>query len=237
MLEVSELNFKSSDRFRFFELGRSYLSDDLNYSKEALQFGAAFFDKEKNCFLDLTNTISNLLSSLNLSFEFVERNEKFQNPLFPKDWMGAHPFEYSNIRIHGKFVGAIFSVHPLLLRNFKIKGSLSYCILDLSIFDNMKLKDKTKYKPLNKFPTSSFDWTVTMPSYSSIVEAINAAKKVKLNELKSVEILDIFQQVNQKYVTLRATLADECATLNPELLKKAELSLIDATNKAGFILK
>jgi phenylalanyl-tRNA synthetase beta subunit len=60
---------------------------------------------------------------------------------------------------------------------------------------------------------------------------------VKLKELQSVQILDIFPNENQKFVTIRAVLADETATLSSELLKQAEVALIDATTKAGFNLK
>jgi phenylalanyl-tRNA synthetase beta subunit len=55
--------------------------------------------------------------------------------------------------------------------------------------------------------------------------------------LQSVQILDIFHNENVKYVTIRAVLADDSATLNSELLKQAEIALIDATTKAGFNLK
>jgi phenylalanyl-tRNA synthetase beta chain len=137
----------------------------------------------------------------------------------------------------GKFAGAIFSVHPLVLRNLKIKGHVTICLFDLSIFENFSAKDKTKYKPLSKFPHSSFDWTVVVPAEKQVAEVLNAAKKVKLKELQSVQILDIFPNETQKFVTIRAVLADETATLNSELLKQAESALIDATTKAGFNLK
>ena len=68
-------------------------------------------------------------------------------------------------------------------------------------------------------------------------EVLGACKKVKLKELKDVQILDIFSNENKKFVTIRATLADEAQTLTSELLKQAETALIDATSKAGFNLK
>ena len=185
----------------------------------------------------MSNVMTNLLSSLNLSFEFTERNTKFTNPLVPSKWLGNHPFEFINIRVMGKNCGAIFSIHPLILRNLKIKGHLTLAIFDLSIFENYSAKDKTKYKPLSKFPSSSFDWTVVVPADVAVAEVLLAAKKVKIKELQSLQILDIFSNEAEKYVTIRAVLADETATLNSELLKQAEIALIDATSKAGFNMK
>jgi phenylalanyl-tRNA synthetase beta chain len=237
LLEVSETNAKSFERFRFFELGRAYNDDPKTFAKEALHLGAVFADKEENPFKDMINTVSNLLSSLNISFDFVERNAKFTNPLVPTEWIGNHPFEYFNIRVMGKFAGAIFSVHPLVLRQLKVKGHVTMAVFDLSIFDNYSAKDKTKYKPLSKFPSSTFDWTVVTNAETLASEVLAACKKMKVKELKEVQILDIFSNENKKFVTIRATLADETQTLTSEVLKLAETALIDATTKAGFNLK
>lgn len=237
LLEVCETNTKNFERFRFFELGRAYTADEKTFSKEALHLGAVFVDKDKNPYVDMINVITNLLSGLNVTPEFVERNAKFENPLIPTEWIGNHPFEYQNIRVMGKFLGVVFSVHPLVLRNLKIKGNVTVCIFDLSMFENFSAKDKTKYKPLSKFPNSTFDWTVVANIETLASEVLNSCKKVKLKELKNVEILDIFTNENKKFVTIRATLADEAQTLTSEFLKQAEIALIDATSKAGFNLK
>lgn len=237
LLEVCETNAKNFDRFRFFELGRAYTEDQKSFAKEALHLGAVFADKDKNPYVDMINVVNNLFSSLNLSAEFVERNAKFSNPLVPSEWIGNHPFEFQNIRVMGKFVGAVFSVHPMVLRSLKVKGHVCICLFDLSLFENFSAKDKTKYKPLSKFPSSTFDWTVVAGSDVLASEVLAPCKKVKLKELKEVQILDIFESENKKFVTIRATLADEAQTLTSELLKQAEVALIDATTKAGFNLK
>ena len=237
LLEICETNSKNFERFRFFELGRSYTEDAKTFSKEALHLGAVFADKDKNPYVEMVNVITNLLSSLNVSPEFTERNVKFENPLVPSEWIGNHPFEFQNIRVMGKFLGVVMSVHPLVLRNLKIKGHVTIALFDLSMFENFSAKDKTKYKPLNKFPNSTFDWTVIAAAETLSSEVLNACKKVKLKELKDVQILDVFSNENKKFITVRATLADEAQTLTSEFLKQAEVALIDATTKAGFNLK
>lgn len=237
LLEVCEKNIKHYDRFRFFEIGRAYQEDVKTFSKESLHLGAVFVDKDKNPFIDLMNVATNLLTSLNLNPEFVEMNSNFENALVPSEWIGIHPFEYQNIRVMGKFAGVIFSVHPLVLRNLKIKGHVTVFLFDLSLFTNYSAKDKTKYKPLNKFPISTFDWTVVAGADSLASEVLNACKKVKLKELRDVQILDVFESENKKFFTLRATLLDEAQTMTTEVLKSAENALVDATSKAGFNLK
>jgi len=237
LLDISETNAKNYDRSRFFELGRAYTENAENFAIENLHLGAVFQDKDKNQFVEMTNVISNLLSSLNLSYEFTERNPKFINKLVPADWLGNHPFEFSNIKIMGKNLGVIFSVHPLILRNLKIKGHVTIALFDLSLFENFSSKDKTKYKPLSKFPSSYFDWTVAIPEDMAVSEVLSAAKKAKTKVLQSLQVLDLFSNESNKYLTIRAVLADESATLNTDILKQAELALVEATTLAGFCLK
>lgn len=236
-LEAAALNAKNFEQYRFFEVGRSYHSDEKEFSTEGTRLGITFFDKKETPFMDLTNLVSNLLSSLNISFELVKANPKFPNPFLPSEWIGSHPFEVHHLKVMGKMQGVIFSVHPIVLRNLKMKGNLAICIFDLSIFEKQSFKDKTKYKPLQKFPASTFDWSVVASINTEVEAIVSVAKKVKLKELQSVQVLDVFPMGEEKSVTLRATLADEAATLSGEFLKGAEQMLVDSTSKAGYPLK
>jgi phenylalanyl-tRNA synthetase beta chain len=236
-LEALELNAKYSDRFRMFEIGRSYLADNANFSKESMQVCVGFFNKEESPFIDMLNTANSLLNSLGLSFDMLEPNPKFPSTVLPADWSGVHPVEVRNFRVMGKISASIFSVHPVILKSLKVKGHYTFFILDLSAVAELSLKDKTKYKSLNKFPSSSFDWTVCLNKDQYVGDVLKAAQKTKLKELESIEILDIYHTEEKKYVTLRAVLTDENATLSPEFLKSSEVTLIKSTSDAGFELK
>lgn len=236
-LEAAALNAKNFDQYRFFEIGRSYHADEKDFSTEGTRLAITFFDKKETPFMDLTNLVSNLLSSLNISFELAKANPKFPNPFLPSEWIGNHPFEVHHLKVMGKLQGVIFSVHPIVLRNLKIKGNLALCVFDLAIFERQAFKDKTKYKPLQKFPASTFDWSVVTSVNTEVEAIVAAAKKVKIKELQSVQVLDVFPMGEEKSVTLRATLMDETATLSGEFLKGAEQMLVDSTSKAGYPLK
>lgn len=236
-LEVSALNAKNYDQYRFFEIGRSYHSDEKNFSSEGSRLAVSFFDKRETPFMELTNLLVNLLTSLNISFEFTKANSKFPNPFLPSEWIGSHPFEVHHLKVMGKLQGVIFSVHPIVLRNLKIKGNLAMCIFDLAIFEKQSFKDKTKYRPLQKFPSSTFDWSVVASINTEVEAIVSVAKKTKLKELQSVQVLDVFPIGDEKSVTLRATLSDESSTLSGEFLKGAEQLLVDSTSKGGYPLK
>src|SRR5690606_29846101 len=99
--------------------------------------------------LDLVNTVERLLSTLNISANLGQKNEKFPNPVLPANWAGIHPHEYLNVQIMGKYCGVLNTIHPLVLKNFKMKGHLSLAIIDLTDLESRELKDKTKYLPIS----------------------------------------------------------------------------------------
>lgn len=234
VIEMAAQNQKNFDTFSFFELGRSY----LDFEKERSQIVIGMYSREKTRFIELENVVEKLLNTLNISFNFTAKNEKFANPLMPNDWTGVHPHEYQNIQIMGKFQGVITTVHPLVLKNFKMKGYLSLAVIDVTDIENRESKDKTKYQPLAKYPTSSSDFTVVMKKDLPAAAAISAVNSLKQKEIKSKAIVDIFSMNElEKSVSIRAVFEDREKTLSPETIKDLEQKIVQVLEKAGFPLK
>lgn len=239
LLDAVATNQKNSNQFRIFELGRSYFADEKSFSKEHSQLGVAFYNKDnKFNFLELTNTIERLLSSLNISYDLLKHNPKFKNNTLSRDWVGVHPFENLDIRIMGKIDGVITSIHPLVLRKLKIKGNVAIAIIDLSAFEERSIKDKIKYTPLPKFPGASFDCTVVIPKKDQVGKVLESLKKLKTKEITSVKIVDIFSLDDESNtVTLRANFLNPDKTLSSEVIRAAEEKIVDTLKTAGFPLK
>lgn len=238
LLEAAARNTKHYSDFSFFEIGRSYLPDAKNFSKENLQLGIVYYSKKDNKFLDLVNHIEKLLNYLKVPFNFLADAGKFNNECIPTSWSGCHPHEYLNVRIMGKMYGALTTVHPLTLRQFKIKGNLSIAIIDFSLIENNPPKEKFSYKPINKFPVSTFDCSVVADVNTPAEEVLNVLSKVKLKELTDKRIVDVFElDDGKKSVTLRTFFEDSTQTLSPEFIKNAEDQIVKALNQSGFPLK
>lgn len=237
-LEVASKNVKNFDHFRFFELGRSYHKGQKEFAKEKSILGICFYHQKENPFMELVNTTERMISALNLPATLNYKNEKFPSEVIPASWPGEHPIEYYDIRLMGKMKGSILSVHPLVLREFKIKGHLAIALIDLSDVENRELKDKVKYQALSKFPSSSFDWTVVVDSEQAIEDILITARKEKIKEMTDVFLVDVFQlNEKQKTVTLRATFQDPTKTLEGEFLTQARDKLVRRLDQAGFPLK
>ena len=233
-IELAFQNQKHFDSFSFFELGRSY----LDYTNERSQLLIGVFSKDSSCFVELENTVEKLLSALNISYAFTPRNEKFKNTVIPQEWTGLHPHEFMNIQIMGKYIGAMSTIHPIVLKNFKMKGFLSLAVIDITDLEARELKDKTKYSPIPKFPTSSCDFTVVMDKNLPAAAVISALSTLKVKEIKSKAIVDVFvMNETQKAVSLRTIFEDPEKTLSPEVIKELEGKIVQTLEKAGFPLR
>ncbi len=241
-LEVAALNTKNKEAFRLFELGRTYHHDDAVFSKERNILGICFYSKEKTPFLELVNEVKKLTSFLNIPNDLCGAHPKFKNSLVDEQWMGVHPQEFLNMRIMGKMNGALLSIHPLILRKFKIKGHLSMAFIDLSACSERAPKDKTSYKPLSKFPESRFDFTVTLKRTQSVDEVLSSLKKIKNKDLKEILVVDIYTPNNDEekdlqYVTMRTIFHNDQQTLPGETIKSYEESIISQLQKTSISLK
>jgi phenylalanyl-tRNA synthetase beta chain len=233
-IEMAALNQKNYDAFSFFELGRSY----LEYEKERSQLIIGFYSKDESRFIELENIVEKLLATININFNLTGKSEKFANPVMPSEWSGIHPHEYLNVQVMGKFAGALTTVHPLVLKNFKMKGFLSLAVIDITDFENREMKDKTKYKPISKYPTSSCDFTVVMKKDMPAAAAITALNSFKQKELKSKSIIDVFvMNEEEKSVSIRTVFEDTEKTLSAETIKEMEKKIVQVLEKAGFPLK
>lgn len=233
-LEMAAQNQKHYEDFSFFELGRSY----LDYDKERSHLLIGLYSREKSRFIELENTVEKLLATLNITYAFVPKSDKFTNSVIPKDWAGIHPHEHLNVQIMGKFLGSIVTVHPLVLKNFKMKGHLTLAVIDVTDLEARESKDKTKYTPISKFPSSSCDFTVVMKNEMPAASAIAALSGLKLKEFKSKSIVDVFKlDEEQKAVSIRTVFEDSEKTLAPETIKELEQKVIQVLEKAGFFLR
>jgi phenylalanyl-tRNA synthetase beta chain len=234
VLEMVSQNQKHYDAFSFFELGRSY----LDYEKERSQLVIGLYSKDQTRFLELVNTMEKLFSALNVSVNLGPKNEKFSNPVVPPQWVGVHPDEYLNVQVMGKYCGALTTVHPLVLKNFKMKGFLSLAVIDLTDIEAREAKDKTKYSPISKFPSSSCDFTVVMSKDAPAAAVITALNSLKQKEIKSKAIVDVFiMNETQKAVSIRTVFEDSEKTLSAETIKDLEHKIVQALDKAGFSLR
>ena len=237
-LEAVSKNAKNFEGCKFFEIGRTYHADDKDFRKEKSMIGLVHFSKEETPFMNLVNDTTRLLDSSNINYQLSEKHPKFKNNIVDEEWKGVHPFEFYNIRIQGKMDGVILSIHPIVLKSFKIKGHVSISLVDMSSFEDREVKDKTKYLPLPKFPGSTFDCTVVTNADTEVAKIVGALSKLKIKELQSTKVVDVFtMSETEKSVTLRSNFLDRNQTLSGDFITEASTKIVATLEKAGYPLK
>ncbi len=235
-LEMAALNQKNFDKFTAFEIGRSYQKCEKDFSDESNQVVIALFDKSRSRFVEALDLVEQLLSHIKINGRISPmRNE---HPLVDVNWKGLHPHETQDIAIMGKSRGFVTTVHPIVCREFKIKGKLTLAVIDLKDFEEKEIKSSFKFKPLPKYPESVFDVTVVAETRTPVADVLKPLGKLKVKELISSKILDVFKiDDNSKSVTIRNRFFDEKKTLDGDVIKEAETKIIEALNKAGYPLR
>lgn len=237
-LEVIAKNVKNFDQFRVFEIGRIYQKDKKDFCDEQTQIVLTFYHQKENQFLNVCNTIEGLCAYTNLPGQLVEKHPKFAPEVVDMEWKGLHPTEFFNLRLMGKMKGSIFSLHPWLLRQFKIKGNVTMAVINLGGIEDKPMKEKVKYQPLPRFPKSSFDWSVVADKNEPVANILAPLKKAKLKHLEGTKVVGTFDlEDGKKSVTLQATFLNPESTLDGDFLSQARDQLVATLDKAGFPLK
>ncbi len=239
LLEAASNNRKEHESFRIFEIGRSYA--DLGgekYSEDRHQIGVVFQEAKSNPFIELADLMEGLCSCLNLPFRMVPADPSKKHPLIPAGWAGSHPHEMLDLQVMGRPRGAVLSVHPQISRAFKIKGRSAIAVLDITDVMVKPLKDKTAFKPLDRFPGSVFDLTVVASEKTPVSEVLAVVQGMKMKEFRSVSVLDVFDLGEKgKALTLHVEFRDAEKTLDAAIIKEAEDRVIAVLNKAGYPLR
>lgn len=240
LLEKLALNQKYFENFSFFELGRTYLAhpDPKTFCNERWQVGAVLFHREQSQPLALVNVAEDLLRTIGVSYQLQTPDPKFKSALIPTQWPGVHPQEQMHVRIMGKMNGIIFSLHPLLLKNLKVRGHASMLILDLTEASTAMIKEKITYRPLPKSQGAHFDLTVLADAGQSVGQVLEALKGIKLDFHQQTKVIDVYAPDQAaKSVTLRCHFIDPEQTLSGDFLQKSLQQVAQTLKQAGFPLK
>lgn len=242
LLQVGADNSRRFDKFGCFEIAREYNFDEKDFAKEKNCLAIALFDKKESRFMELVNILERLIKYLNVPAQIVAHSDKFPNSELPtggdgRHWVGTHPVEAVDVKIMGKNQGFATTIHPILAKEWKIKGNLSIAVIALSAFEANAPKDKVKYSPLSKFPGSILDYTIVAAQKTPVLDILTVVEKLKIANVVDTKIIDIFDMDEKKAVTLRTEFLDKENTLSPEFLENAQKQILAGLEKAGFPLR
>src|SRR5258708_21222656 len=155
--------------FRLFEIGRAYGKTADGVPKESTHLMAAIYGRETNG--------ANLLEMKRVA-QYVAANGKIVPAKAHSKIM--HPERAAHVEVGGQRVGNLYELHPGLLDRVRA------AILDLDLDALQALPSQRQaYRPLRRFPTSSFDLSIVAPSHTLVAELEHRLRQVAGDNLAS----------------------------------------------------
>jgi phenylalanyl-tRNA synthetase beta chain len=205
--------------FRLFEIGRAYSKSADGVPKERTHLMAATYGRETNG--------ANLLEMKRV-LQYVVANAKVVPAKGHSKIM--HPERAAHVETGGQRVGNLYELHPGLLDRGRA------AILDLDLYALQALPSQRQaYRPLRRFPTSSFDLSIVAPAHELVATLESKLRHLAGDGLVSLQFLLIFPlPSDKKSVSFRLTLGADDRTLNAEEVTRTREKVVEGIKSAGF---
>lgn len=230
MLQVAKFNSdRQSTDLASFEIGRIHYKEGAQYLEEVnvavMLSGLSrpwHFDRKPSMvdYFDLKGIVENLLTSLEIG------SVRFKN-LGIKTY---HDGRQASIFVQDVNIGVIGEIHPAILRRLDVSHKIYFA--EISLKELFRLKSKmTEMKPLNLYPASERDWTITLPvavTHELVREQIG---KMSSSLLEDVRLIDIWQSPKLgeglKNLTYRFVYRDVAKTISQEVVDQEHARITD----------
>lgn len=230
-------NLKYYNSVKIFEVGRvfKYKFDNSNaLENKILSIGIASTKQSDSELMmqakEMIDTIVKSEKNLKLTYE-LNNNEI--------DYKFIHPKNSYLLKLSGVTIGYVALIHPKINENINKKANACIVEMNLDVVDSIESL-AIKYKETTKYQTVNIDITVTVDEEVMFKEIENVIKSVKLENLISYELIDIYQNYEKlsgkKSVTLRFILGSKNKTLLKDEIDKDMNLLIDNFEENNMIV-
>jgi phenylalanyl-tRNA synthetase beta chain len=198
-------NSRHLSSFRLFEAGREIHARSDQLPEEIPRFVAAIYEREGD-------GAASLFELKRLAECLMDGCEARMAP--PRSF--EHPQRAASIAWRGEDIGRLFELHPALVD----KGRAAVLDLDLTKMEKLHQQKEIRFRPLRRFPVSSFDISVVagLREYAGDIEKrLSAAAGADLIELEFLrEYVGEPLPPDRKSVTYRLTIGAADHTLSAE---------------------
>jgi phenylalanyl-tRNA synthetase beta chain len=144
-----------------------------------------------------------------------------------------HPERAAHIEFGGQRVGDLYELHPGLLD----RGRAAILDLDLDALQALP-SQRAPYRPLRRFPTSSFDLSIVAPTHTLVADLENKLRQFAGENLVALQFLLIFPlPTDKKSVSFRLTLGADDRTLTAEEVTRMRDRVVEGIKAGGYELR
>jgi phenylalanyl-tRNA synthetase beta chain len=208
--------------FRLFEIGRAYSKGADGAPKERTHLMAAIYGRE---------TSGGNLLEMKRVLQYVASGAKIVPAKGHNKTM--HPERAAHVEVGGQRVGDLYELHPGLLD----RGRAAILDLDLDALQALP-SQRAPYRPLRRFPTSSFDLSIVAPVHTLVADLENRLRQLAGDSLVSLQFLLIFPlPPDKRSVSFRLTLGADDRTLTAEEVTRTRERVVEGIKSAGYELR
>jgi phenylalanyl-tRNA synthetase beta chain len=208
--------------FRLFEIGRAYTKSGNGGPLERNHLAAAIYGRDTNG--------ANLLEMKRVA-QYLSADCKVV-PAKPRD-KNAHPERSAYLEVGSQRFGYLFELHPSLLD----RGRAAILYIDLDALQVMP-SGQRPYKPLRRFPTSSFDLSIVAGSHETVAHLESKLREHAGAQLVSLQFLLIFPlPPDKKSVSFRLTFGADDRTLTADEVTGSRERIVEGIKSAGYELR
>jgi len=225
LLEAVRYNYDRGERdLALFEMGQIHFRSEQGFEEES-QIGIILTgerDGKEVDFYDLKGVCENLLSAIGIK-EFHFHSSTLST---------FHPGRQAQIGSKRLDIGVIGELHPALMRKVGIDRRALYAELSVEDLQSCQRK-RIKATTPSPYPSSSRDWTVTLPESVAYASIKGALLEVRSPLLEEITLLDVYRSdqlgAGVKNVTLRLRYRSPKGTLSVEKVEKEHEKLTEQT--------
>ena len=223
LAEIIGQNQFIRQNLRIFEIAKTYIAQGDELPKQDLQLALVLSHGD---FFEVKGYLENIAEIIGREMKLKPNAKK--HPLFIENQSAA-------VFSGKERVGTVGVLDSKITNYFNIKGAVAALEINLSTIYSLPTTAKT-YKPIPKYPPVIEDISAIFAKQTPLDEIIQTAKKAGAPLVKTVEVIDVFEDeklgVDKKSVTLRLTYQKSDGTPAQEEVTETRNKISSALEKS-----
>lgn len=232
LLVMASENKDFADEYGLFEIGR--VVDGVKAdgtANERKHLGIVLFSKsgdEKKLYFKALEMIDCIVSLIK------QKKPSYKKAESVKPWQ--HPKNTAVISLDGKEFGRVCTLHPVNKTKFDKTGCVVGVEFDMNAF-NALTADAIEYKESSDMQSIYYDLSLVLGNDIRFADLEECWKKENIAELESVKVIDTFERLGIKSITIRFNFVAMDRTLEMEEVQKYIDAILANLSGIGVALR
>ncbi|MBQ7677466.1 MAG: phenylalanine--tRNA ligase subunit beta [Lachnospiraceae bacterium] len=242
MLTSLSTNFNRRNKdVRLYELANVYLPKALPLKElpdERMQFCLGMYGDDAD-FFTMKGVVEEFLDQAGVDYE--KKETRFSPKMDENKHPYLHPGRKAEIYFGEELIGYIGEVHPLVIRNYDMKGRVVIAVLDMPTVQANVNPNGKKFRGISNFPASMRDISMVVPKGVLVGDIEEVFKKKGGAYFEGFKLFDVYEgsqiQKGFKSVAYSLTFRAQDKSLSDEDVNSAMDRILKNLSEMGIELR